>query len=100
MEINEKIFKITKLNELKIDNESNNQTDDNCVTVDSNEKWLIAVLLGIIFLIISAPLIFRLSNSITSKVGMHTTYKSGLPTPFGYIIHMIVFILIVRILMH
>jgi len=102
-----KIFKITPISEYKesefptkeidIKNDSDDQT---CVVVDGTQKWFIAVLLGLIFLIISAPLIYRLTNGILSKIRLNTTYKNGTPTPFGYVLHMIIFIVIVRILMH
>ena len=67
--------------------------------LDGNEKWLIAVLLGIVFLIVASPLVFRFSNSIFGYIGWNTTKPSGSPTPFGWIIHVIAFIIIVRLLM-
>ena len=70
-----------------------------CNELDSAEKWRIAILLGIIFLIVCAPLIFKMSNSILGIVGLQTLDAKGNPNMFGWVIHMIAFILIVRILM-
>jgi hypothetical protein len=76
------------------------QEETNSAPITSTDKWLIAVLLGVIFLIVAAPLMFRLSNSIFKYVGMNTVDSRGSPTPFGWIIHTIAFIILVRILMH
>ena len=67
--------------------------------ISSTEKWLIAVLLGVIFLIVASPLIFQFSDTIFGYVGWNTVRSNGKPTPFGWILHMLAFILIVRILM-
>ena len=84
----------TKYEELKAEAESD------CSCVSSDQKWLIAILLGIIFLIVSIPIIYRFSNTIFSKINLNTTDRNGIPTPFGLLLHTIIFIIIVRILMH
>lgn len=67
--------------------------------IDDGEKWLIAILIGVIFLIISSPFIYRLSNSTLGYVGLRTTDKAGHPIVFGWVIHAVAFIIIIRLFM-
>ena len=67
--------------------------------INSNEKWLIAVLLGIVFIILASPLVFALTDGIFGYVGWNTVKANGKPTSFGWTLHLIAFILIIRILM-
>lgn len=63
------------------------------------DKWRVAIIIGIIFIILTAPIIFGFSNSIFSKVGLSTCDNKGRPTLLGWLLHAIVFIIIVRVLM-
>lgn len=88
-----------EVDELKNQDDASSTTST-CQCVTSNQKWLIAIVLGIIFLIVSIPIIYNLSNTLFSKINLRTTYDNGLPTPFGLVLHTLIFIIIVRILMH
>lgn len=67
--------------------------------IDPTEKWLIAVLLGIVFLIVASPLVFSFSNAIFGYVGWNTVKENGKPSSFGWVLHLAAFIIIVRVLM-
>ncbi|MFS8158623.1 MAG: hypothetical protein ACMG6E_00150 [Candidatus Roizmanbacteria bacterium] len=67
--------------------------------INNTEKWIIALLLGLIFFIVSHKLAFAISNSILSKIGLHTTNQRGNATGFGWTVHLIIFIALVRVLM-
>ena len=67
--------------------------------LSNQEKWIIAVIIGVIFLIVSNPLVFRFSDIILGFVSLHTVGPDGKPTAFGWILHAVAFIIIIRILM-
>jgi len=65
----------------------------------ASEKWVIAVTLGLLFFILSSPAVFRVSNTVLSKLGIHTLDSDNRPTPAGWAIHIVIFVLLVRALM-
>lgn len=65
----------------------------------SSTKWLISLYSGILFLLIASPVAFKSVNYITSKLGLPILAFDGKPTTMGYLLHMIVFVLIVRLSM-
>ena len=89
------------MNDEKDDLAENEPIENNTNEVTALEKWLIAAILGVVFLIIASPLVFKFTNSIFGYIGWHTIQPgtSQKPTLFGWILHAIVFIIIVRILM-
>ena len=62
-------------------------------------KWLISLYSGILFLIIASPIAFKIVNYITSMVNLPVLDYEGKPNLFGYLLHTLVFILIVRLSM-
>lgn len=76
------------------------EIDDEDRDPKSIDKWRVAIILGIIFVIMTAPIIFGFSNSIFRHAGLPTCDGKGRPTMFGWILHAVVFVLIVRLLMH
>ena len=62
----------------------------------SSTKWLISLYSGILFFVIALPITFKSVNYITK---LPILKKDGSPNLMGYIVHMIVFILIVRLSM-
>lgn len=66
--------------------------------ITNSQKWSISILSGLIFLIIASPPVYMLTNVIFEPLGLPTIIN-GVVTPFGLILHTIVFILIVRLLM-
>lgn len=79
--------------------DSNDSNDSENKPPDNIEKWLIAIMLGVIFLIVAAPLIFKFSNQIFNYINIHTLNPDGRPSVMGWIIHTVIFIIIVRVLM-
>lgn len=71
-----------------------------CKPYTSKDKWIVSILAGILFLLISCPMAFRLSNSVIYYItGISLLTKDGCPNMIGIILHTIIFILIVRLLM-
>lgn len=68
--------------------------------VTSLDKWIIAVLIGLLFLALANPFTFRLTNMIFGRLGFPTITNKGTYTLFGVILHTIIFIIIVRLIMH
>ncbi len=66
----------------------------------NKDKWLVAVLAALLFLLIASPWAYRVTNSIFEGIGLKTAQtKDGCPTGTGQLIHGVVFLLIVRALM-
>lgn len=63
--------------------------------VTSQKKWQISILSGLIFMLISAPYLYKLMTDVT---GLNIA-NDGCPTMLGLFIHTVVFVLIVRLLM-
>ena len=65
----------------------------------NSQKWLRAVILGILFAILAAPFMYNITNSLFSRLGLYTTNGGG-ATPFGLILHAIVFTLLARLVLN
>ena len=61
----------------------------------NSEKWLYTLYTTIVFILVSNPFTYKLVNSILGNI----SDKKGCPTTFGFIVHTIVFTLILRLLM-
>ena len=66
--------------------------------LDEAQKWIVVLYCVILFLIIASPFMYRLTNSLTELVGWETSVN-GCPNMGGYILHAIVFGLLVRLIM-
>ena len=64
----------------------------------ATEKWIIAIILGFVFLIISSHYIYNASNSVGTFIGVKTMTNNS-PNKIGYLLHLLAFILIVRLLL-
>jgi hypothetical protein len=65
----------------------------------NKDKWVIALLSGLLFLLIASPFLFSVVNGVTSSFGLHIANANGCPNLGGLLLHAIVFILVVRLLM-
>ena len=83
-----------------LEKDFNEFIDDVKIRLSDKDKWLIAVIIGVLFLILAAPLIFKFSNVIFKPLKLPTIKENGMPTIFGLLLHTIVFILILRLLMY
>ena len=64
------------------------------------QKWTCALVCGLIFLLVSAPFTYDFTNYVGEKISDNLKTKQddgGRPTLFGLILHMIVFVLLVRL---
>jgi hypothetical protein len=59
------------------------------------EKWLYTLYTTIVFVLVSNPYTYRLVNSILGNI----SDKRGCPTSFGFVVHTIVFMLVLRVIM-
>lgn len=62
--------------------------------ISGSQKWWVAVLLGLIFFIIASPCFLSFTNSFLG------TGNNGSITLFGLFIHMLIFIIFVRIILY
>jgi hypothetical protein len=70
--------------------------------LSNSQKWLGALVAGLLFLILSSGIVYQLTNKIfTSIFGPKaaTVTVAGAPTVFGLILHTIVFILLLRLIL-
>jgi hypothetical protein len=65
----------------------------------SSDKWKYSLISSIIFLIVAAPMTYKLVDSVTKMVKIDTVDSSGCSTMMGLVIHAIVFLLISRLIM-
>jgi hypothetical protein len=63
--------------------------------ITNKDKWIISIISALLFMLISSPYAFHLTN----KIGGNTLSISGHPTMFGMILHGIIFLFIIRLLM-
>lgn len=68
--------------------------------VTSFDKWIIASIIAVVFFIFSLPFVYKLTNTATRCVKLNAASKNGSPTVLGIIIHAIIFMIVVRLLMH
>ena len=66
--------------------------------LDEGQKWIVILYCVLLFLIISSPFMYNLTNFVTELVGWETS-SYGCPNTGGLILHAIVFGLLVRLLM-
>lgn len=59
------------------------------------DKWIVSIILGFLFLILSSPFMYTISNGLFSTLGIKTSNLEGLPNGIGLILHGILFTLIV-----
>lgn len=67
----------------------------------NTHKWWAAILLGIIFFMLAIPYSYYLTNYISVMTGTNAlaTEHAGSPTVLGVLVHMVLFIVIVRIIL-
>lgn len=68
--------------------------------VSNKDKWIIAIIIGILVFIIFSTFFFRLTNYLFRGFGLPTCDNTGKPTLAGLVIHSILLVVLVRILMH
>ena len=64
----------------------------------TTQSLYVALLLSIIFFVVSAPFTYKLINNITSSFNLVICDSNGLPNEIGMLIHTIIFGLLVYII--
>jgi len=69
-------------------------------TFTSSQKWWYAFVMALLFLIFSSVILYSLTSSISTALGLPVIYASpGGPTFYGLVIHTLLFFFLVRIIM-
>ena len=76
------------------------ECDNKAMRVTNFDKWLISVVITIVFVIFMSSFMFSFSNSIFSKVRAPTINSYGKPTSIGILIHALIVLVLIRLLMH
>lgn len=63
------------------------------------DKWIVAIISAILFLIISSPFMYSLINDFSSSFGLILSDGRGCPLISGLIINSLIFMLVIRLLM-
>lgn len=67
--------------------------------LSGGQKWGIAVAGGVLFGILSLPLVYGGTNSIAKQLKLPNTFNPGGPTMTGIIVNVIIFIILFRIIL-
>ena len=59
------------------------------------DKWIVSIILGMLFLILSSPFMYTITNGLLSTLGINSANPNGRPNIIGLIVHGIIFTLIV-----
>lgn len=65
----------------------------------SKDKWLVSGLAGLLFLVVSSPYVYTLTNRFLSGLLGSIASPFGCPYILGLIVHTIVFVVIIRVMM-
>jgi hypothetical protein len=73
---------------------------DRASGVSNGDKWIIAAIIAVIFVVLACPLAFRVTNWLVSPLCVSTVSKDGRPTWVGLLVHGLIFFFAIRLLMH
>jgi len=65
----------------------------------SKDKWMVSVVGGLLFILVSSPYLYDATNALTSSLKLDVTISNGCPNLKGLILHTVIFVIIVRLLM-
>lgn len=65
----------------------------------NGQKWWIAVLIGFLFFILASTPAFKITNKLFKCIYFPRSYSNGAITLFGLFIHMLLFIIVIRIIL-
>lgn len=70
------------------------------MSVTNLTKWWISLQSAFIFFCIANPVTFEVTDDISRIMGLPPVLSGKVPTPFGMLLHSIVYLLIVRLMMY
>lgn len=66
----------------------------------SNEdKWVASIMSGLLFVLIASPFTYRITNSITARLGVDMADVDGCPSFLGTVVHGLVFTILLKVMM-
>lgn len=65
----------------------------------TKDKWIVAMIGGLLFLLIGSPFLYEAVDSLTSSFGMKIADADGCPNLGGIMLHSAIFMIVVRLLM-
>ncbi len=63
------------------------------------DKYVTALVGGLLFMVVSSPFLYSTINSLTSKIGFETIQEDGTPNVQGLLLHTALFTVITRVIM-
>lgn len=63
------------------------------------DKWIVSIIAGVLFLLLSSPFTYTLINGFTQSLGLTLSKNDGCPYMSGLLVHTALFVLVVRLLM-
>ena len=77
-----------------------NKSNERCEKpYTSKDKWIISIIGGLLFILISSPFLYNAVSSLAASIGIKTADGEGCPNIAGLILHTAVFTLLTRALM-
>ena len=70
-----------------------------CTQPTSGQKWWAAVVLGFVFALVSSPVAYYMTSTVTTSLGGISLAEGPGPNFVGLLVHTIIFILIVRMIL-
>lgn len=71
-----------------------------CKSYSSQDKWIAAIVIGLLALLFMSPFMYSAVNSVSSSFGLVITDKSGCANMAGLVLNVLMFTLVVRLLMN
>lgn len=66
--------------------------------MEEKDKWTLALLAALLFLIVSSGVFFGLFNTLFTSIGLPRTMTSKGPTIFGSLVMSLIYLLLIRYL--
>lgn len=77
-----------------------NKSTSNCKKpYTSKDRWILAAIGGMIFLLLASPFMYEILNSVTRLFGITSTDGSGCPTVGALVFNTVLYALIIRLLL-
>lgn len=72
---------------------------DDELILDNTQKWILSLIAGLLFMIISFPAVYQFMDKCTkSSVKLSVAASNGCPNEYGLLFHGIVYILLFRLI--
>ena len=77
-----------------------NCTQKDCEKLFSSaDKWRVSILAGIVFMVLSSPILYRVLDNILEPLGLNVA-NGGCPTLVGLLVATALFIVVSRLMMN